>query len=64
MQQMGLEPTRDFSHYPLKIARLPFRHYCLRVSKLTQLNHQLSHLSYALSQPHLIRLARPFFRQI
>ncbi len=26
MRTMGFEPTRVFTHYPLKIARLPFRH--------------------------------------
>ncbi len=26
VRRMGLEPTREYSHYPLKVARLPFRH--------------------------------------
>ncbi len=27
MRKGGLEPPRDFSHYHLKVARIPFRHF-------------------------------------
>jgi hypothetical protein len=27
MRKGGLEPPQDFSHYHLKVARLPFRHF-------------------------------------
>nr|DAY19607.1 MAG TPA: hypothetical protein [Caudoviricetes sp.] len=26
VRSMGLEPIRTYVHYPLKVARLPFRH--------------------------------------
>ena len=26
VRSVGLEPTRAYTHYPLKVARLPFRH--------------------------------------
>ena len=36
VRRMGLEPTREYSHYPLKVARLPFRH--LRITAKGNLN--------------------------
>ena len=32
VRRMGLEPTREYSHYPLKVARLPFRHLRIALS--------------------------------
>lgn len=30
MRKGGLEPPRDFSHYHLKVARMPFRHFRMK----------------------------------
>ena len=35
VRQRGLEPPRDCSHQPLKLARLPFRH-CRKISGLSR----------------------------
>ena len=40
MQLMGVEPTRVLPHQNLNLARLPFRHNCIRDYPIITDNHK------------------------